>query len=437
MPGPDGPSLDDNLIIHGDNLHGLKALLPKYAGKVDVIYIDPPYNTGNEKWRYNDNVNSPLMKEWLGEVVDSEDLERHDKWLCMMWPRLTLLRELLKPTGVIYMTIDDNEVAGLLQISNEIFGGDNFLTSVSWQKKYSPQNDAKYYSSSHDHILIYCKDKSEFSIGLLPRTEAANARYKNPDNDPRGPWKVSDLTRAEYRKRDDYEIVSPKTGKKFSPPKGNSWGRPQATVEQMIKEDRIWFGPDGTSVPQIKRFLKDVKQGITPQTVWFREDVGDNQEAKREIKAIFQDVSAFETPKPVRLVERMIELSSPESKNALVLDSFAGSATTAHAVMSMNARDDGNRKFILVETEDYAHTITAERIRRVIKGVTELKRPNDKKGYDSHFTFCDLGAPINIDAFFSDIAEMPSYEQVASYIAYTATGEVSVFICSETDLSLS
>lgn len=423
LPGDTGPSLDDNLIIHGDNLHALKALLPKYAGKVDVIYIDPPYNTGNEGWAYNDNVNSPLMKEWLGKVVDGEDLERHDKWLCMMWPRLVLLRELLSETGVIYMTIDDNEMAVLAQICDEIFGKENFLTSITWQKKYSPQNDAKYYSSSHDHIFAYCKQKEKFKIGLLPRTEAANARYKNPDNDPRGPWKVSDLTRAEYRERDDYVIISPTTGKQFSPPKGNSWGRPQKTVEEMITDNRIWFGPDGNSVPQIKRFLTDVKQGITPQTLWFREDVGDNQEAKKEIKSIFNDVSAFETPKPVRLIERMIRLSSRDSKNSLVLDSFAGSGTTAHAVQALNVEDGGNRKFILIETEDYADTITAERVRRAIKGVPNAKREDLRKGLGGSFTYCDLGDPIDMESFFGESDFMPAYDQLASYIAYTATGE--------------
>lgn len=295
----------ENLIIHGDNLHALKALLPRYAGKVDCIFIDPPYNTGNENWSYNDNVNSPMLKEWLdGNPVNKEDMLRHDKWCCLMYPRLKLLYELLSQKSCFWMTLDENEIHRGKLLCDEIFGTENFIDHIIWQKKYSPQNDAKYFSSSSDHILCYAKHKPSFNLNILPRTEEANSRYKNPDNDPRGPWKSSDLTRQEYRARDDYEITSPKTGKIFRPPKGNSWGRPKSVIEKLINENKVWFGPDGTSIPSIKRYLSEIKQGITPQTIFYRKDVGDTQEAKKEIKQLFGDVSAFETPKPVRLIDR-------------------------------------------------------------------------------------------------------------------------------------
>lgn len=376
------PRLDGNLIIQGDNLHALKALLPMYAGKVDCIFIDPPYNTGNEGWAYNDNVNAPMIKEWLSsQAIGIEDGLRHDKWCAMMWPRLRLLHELLADTGSIWITLDDNENHRAKLMMDEIFGNNNFVANAIWQKKYSPQNDARYFSESHDHLLCYAKCIDLFDLKLLPRTDEANSRYKNPDKDPRGPWKPSDLTRQEYRERDYYEIVSPKTGKRFSPPVGNSWGRPKSVVERLIEEDRIYFGPDGNSVPSFKRFLSDVKQGITAQTIFYRTEVGDNERAKKQIKDIFQDVSAFSTPKPIELVERVIGLAA--WPNAIILDSFAGSGTTAHAVLGANATDGGNRRYILIEMEDYADRLTAERVRRVIKGYsyngtqkTELMREN-------------------------------------------------------------
>ncbi len=451
--------LNDNLIIHGDNLKSLKALLPTYGGKVKSVYIDPPYNTGNEKWKYNDNVNSPMMQEWLGKVVDREDLTRHDKWLCMMTPRLKLLRELLRDDGVIFISIDDNEQHHLRMLMDEIFGEENFVTNIIWQKKYSPQNDAKYFSDMHDFIVCCAKNKIEgektlgWQRNLLPRTEEMNDRYDNPDNDLRGVWKSSDLSVKTYSKEYDYPIKTP-SGRIVKPPQGRCWRTSKENLQKLIKEKRIWFGPKGEGVPSVKRFLTEVQQGIVPVTVWLREEVGDNQEARQELKDIFSDTEfPFETPKPVRLIKRILQLST--DKDSIILDSFAGSGTTGHAVLDLNKEDGGNRKFILVEMEDYADSITAERVRRVIKGVLSAKNvgfivpkgcgtrmQNDIK-QDSHsvstglspqwsqrargissptFSYFELGKPIEMESILSG-KNLPTYKELARYVFYTATGE--------------
>ncbi len=379
----------ENIFIEGDNLEVLKLLQKSYSGRIKMIYIDPPYNTGND-FIYKDNFTEPL-EDYLkktgqmgeeGELLTTNtkaDGRFHTNWLNMMYPRLRLARNLLRADGVIFISIDDNEVHNLRQVMNEIFSEDNFLANIVWQKKYSPQNDAKFFSESHEHILCYAKDKAEFQIGLLERTVEANARYKNPDNDPRGPWKASDLTRQEYRPRDDYEIVSPKTDKRFSPPKGNSWGRPKETVKELIADNRIWFGPDGNSVPSLKRFLSEVKQGITPQTIWLREDVGDTQEGKKQIKDIFGDVSVFETPKPTRLILRAM-LVAGCTENDIVLDYFAGSASTAHAVFDYNQQHGSKCRFIQAQLQEPTSNpkyptiaeIGKERIRRSGKAIKKL-----------------------------------------------------------------
>ena len=361
-----GPAdLASNLVIHGDNLHALKSLLPRYANSVDLVFIDPPYNTGNEGWCYNDNVNSPIMKEWLStNPVDGEDLLRHDKWLCMMWPRLVLLRELLSERGSIWITLDDNEVHHARSILDEIFGADNFVATCIWQKKYSPQNDAENFSPSHDYILVYAKAISQVALNMLQRSEEQDAAYKNPDKDQRGIWKASDLTRPEHRDRDFYGLTTP-SGREVFPAKGRSWSRPKEEIERLRLDNRLWFGKDGSAIPSLKRFLSEVQEGVIPQTIWGRDEVGDNQEAKQGIKQIFGD-DVFATPKPTRLLERILEIGSQQ--DSLILDSFAGSGTTAHAVLKANAKDGGTRKFILVEGEDYADKLTAERVRRAIKG---------------------------------------------------------------------
>lgn len=364
--------LDDNLIIHGDNLDALKALLPRYAGKVDCIYIDPPYNTGNEGWCYNDKVNSPLMREWIkksANPVDREDLQRHDKWLSMMFPRLSLLKELLAEDGAIFVSIDDNEVHRLRALMDEIFGEDNFVASIIWQKNYSPKNTAKYFSEDHDFILSYAKQLSAWKPALLARTDEQDSAYKNPDNDPRGPWKPGDLSARNSYSEGVYPITC--TGGRVitGPPQGRYWIISKTKFQEWNNDNRIWYGRDGNSVPQVKKFLSEVKQGRVPQTLWFYDDVGHTDESKKEVKQIVGFESREEgtiTPKPTRLINRILEIAT--DKNSIVLDSFAGSGTTAHAVLALNKKDGGNRRFILCETEDYADTLTAERVRRVIKG---------------------------------------------------------------------
>ncbi|MFT4032558.1 MAG: site-specific DNA-methyltransferase, partial [Siphonobacter sp.] len=394
----DKVSLHDNLIVQGDNLKALKALLPTYAGKVKCIYIDPPYNTGNENWVYNDNVNSPMIKEWLGSVVDKEDMTRHDKWLCMMMPRLKLLRELLSEDGVIFVSCDDNEQHNLRTLLDEIFGQQNFIQNIIWQKKYSPQNDAKYFSDMHDFIICYAKNKIEgeqkfgWERNLLERTDEMNDRYSNADNDPRGDWKSADFSVKTYSKEYDYEITLP-SGRIVNPPKGRSWNTSKENFQKLIEDNRIWFGESGNNVPSVKKFLTEVKQGTVPNSIWGYKEVGHNQEAKQELKEIFSEIQLpFDTPKPVRLLQRIIKLSTNE--NDIILDSFAGSGTTAHAVLELNKEDGGNRKFILVEQEDYANTITAERVRRVIKGTKTAKSELLKKGTGGTFSYFELGDSI-------------------------------------------
>jgi len=422
----DKVSLHDNLIIQGDNLKALKALLPTYAGKVKCIYIDPPYNTGNEKWVYNDNVNSPMIKEWLGSVVDKEDMTRHDKWLCMMMPRLKLLRELLSEDGAIFISCDDNEQHRLRLILDEVFGSQNFIQNIIWQKKFSPQNDAKYFSDNHDFIICYAKNKIEgeqkdgWIRNLLPRTEKMDERYSNPDKDKRGDWSSSDMLRKEVQETGMFEIITP-SGRVCNPPPGTSWRVPEYRYKELLKDERIWFGKDGNGVPRIKRFKSEVKDGVVPISIWLHSEVGHNQDASKEIKEIFsEDSNPFATPKPVKLLKHIIKIATNE--NDIILDSFSGSGTTAHAVLELNKEDGGNRKFILVEMEDYANTITAERVRRVIKGVKTAKSELLKKGTGGSFSYFELGDTIEMESLLRG-KNLPSYTEFARYLFYTATGE--------------
>ncbi|MDP1733526.1 MAG: site-specific DNA-methyltransferase [Sulfuritalea sp.] len=365
-----GPAdLGGNLVIHGDNLHALKALLPRYAGKVDLVFIDPPYNTGNEGWCYSDNVNSPMMKEWLStNPVDGEDMLRHDKWLCMMWPRMVLLRELLSERGSLWMTLDDNEVHRARMMLDEIFGEDAFIANVVWQKNYSPKNTAQFFSEDHDHLLVVAKDRNLWRPRLLERTEEMEARYTNPDNDTRGPWKPGDLSARNYYSEGTYPIECPGGRVLEGPPEGRYWTVKKEKLLEMDADGRIWWGEDRNNIPSMKRFLSEVKQGRVPQTLWFYSEVGHTQDAKKTLleMGVLKDQEATITPKPVALIERVLEVGADDT--AIVLDSFAGSGTTAHAVLKANAKDNGQRKFILVEGEDYADRLTAERVRRAIKG---------------------------------------------------------------------
>lgn len=364
------PDLAGNLVIHGDNLHALKSLLPRYAGKVDLIFIDPPYNTGNEGWCYSDNVNSPIMREWLStNPVDGEDMLRHDKWLCMMWPRLVLLKELLSERGSLWMTLDDNEMHNAKAALDEIFGAENFVATCIWHKMDSPKNTAEYFSEDHDYLLVYAKKKSDWSLNLLPRSEAMLARYKNPDNDPRGVWLLSDLAARNFYAQGVYPITT-RTGRVIEgPPSGSYWRVSRARFDALDADKRIWWGEGGDNRPGIKRFLSEVKSGVVPQTLWSWQDVGSTRNAKQALSQMMTsglEGQLFVTPKPIELIERVLAIGT--GSDALILDSFAGSGTTAHAVLKANAEDNGTRRFILVESEDYADRLTAERVRRAING---------------------------------------------------------------------
>ena len=274
-------SLHDNLIVHGDNLAALKALMPTYHGKVKCIAIDPPYNTGNEGWAYNDRVNSPMMKDWFGKVVDREDLTRHDKWCCMMMPRLKLLRELLADDGAIFITIDDNEVHRLRFLMDEVFGEENFVATVIWEKVYSPKSSAKYFSENHDFIVIYARSKEHFRPVLLPRTDEANARYSNPDDDPRGRWKPSDLSARNPYSKGLYSITCPGGRVIETPPGGRFWSVKEEKFWALHDDHRIWWGADGNQTPAVKRFLSEVQQGLVPETIWTYKEVGHTQDARK------------------------------------------------------------------------------------------------------------------------------------------------------------
>ena len=330
-------SLHDNLVIEGDNLAALKALLPTHQGKVKCIYIDPPYNTGNEGWAYNDNVNSPMMQDWLGKVVDREDLTRHDKWCCMMLPRLKLLRELLREDGAIFVSIDDNEVHRLRCLMDEVFGEENFVATVVWEKVYSPKSSAKYLSENHDFLVMYARDKERFQTGLLPRTEEADARYNNPDDDPRGPWKPGDLSARNPYSKGRYAISCPGGRVIEGPPTGAYWRFSEERFQELDRDGRIWWGEDGNQVPAIKRFLSDVRRGLVPETIWTYKEVGHTQEARKTLLQIFpDDPLEFKTVKPTGLIRRALQIAT--DKDSIVLDSFAGSATTAHAVTAPEVR---------------------------------------------------------------------------------------------------
>ncbi|MCH9845483.1 MAG: site-specific DNA-methyltransferase [Alphaproteobacteria bacterium] len=416
----DSPSVDDNLVIHGDNLHGLKALLPLYAGKIKCIYIDPPYNTGNEGWCYNDNVNSPLMKEWLAREanpVSNEDLERHDKWLCMMYPRLKLLHELLSDDGVIFVSIDDNEVHHLRAIMDEIWGEENFVAEIIWNKKNVVQNDAKFVSVNHEYIISYRKQEFLTNFNLLARTEEMDARYENHDNDPRGEWTSVALQAKSGSDNNLYEIVFP-NGVSWKPVEGTYPRLNKASLLKAYDENRLWFGKSGQNVPRLKKYLAEVKQGIVANSLWVNADVGSTQTAKENLKNLISK-NIFETPKPKDLIKRVLQLST--NHDSIILDSFAGSGTTAHAVLDLNKEDGGNRKFILIECEDYADTITAERVRRVIKGVPTAKDEKLQQGLGGSFTFVKLGDAFSIEKMLTG-ENLPEYSALANYVFYTATG---------------
>ena len=401
--------MDDNLIVHGDNLHALKALLPRYSGKVQCVYIDPPYNTGNENWKYNDKVNSPMIKEWLKQSgIGVDDLERHDKWLCMMWPRLQLLRELLSDDGVIFVSIDDNEQFRLMAIMEEIFGEENFIGGFVWRKKAGAGADSKLFFRQHEHILFYSKNIKNLSELFQPLTQKQKREYTNPDNDPRGLWAATDLRRVgDNDPRRIFEVISP-SGKKFK----HCWTYTKESFQKLMDENLIWWGQRKDQLPKRKRFLKD-KKGLTPRS-WV--DLFLTSDGKKDLEAL--DFHCFQYPKPKDLIKLFLQIAT--DRDSVVLDSFAGSGTTAHAVLDLNKEDGGKRKFILVECEDYADTITAERVRRVIQGVPKAGGEKRKQGLGGSFTYFSLGDEINMENMLK--GNLPDYQQLAEYIFFTATG---------------
>lgn len=426
------PNLDDNLIIHGDNLHALKALMPQYAGKIKCIYIDPPYNTGNEGWCYNDNVNSPLMKDWLSKnanPVDKEDMQRHDKWLCMMYPRLKLLHELLADDGVIFISIDDNEQHRLRMMMDEIFGKENFVEQVTWHRKRGKDNSAKFFSKQHEYALVYAKNIVHASIDRLEMSEETKKSYKNPDNDPCGKYRILGLwSRQQGGTEFEYKL---KSGKHFSK---RLWLVNKDRMQQMENDNILVAKNDNL---YYKKYLTEHSTRVV-ETIWL--DASNNANAKDEIKTIFQVKSPdFETPKPTPYLKKIIKIGM--RNDGIILDSFAGSGTTAHAVLALNKEDGGNRKFIMIEMEDYANDITAERVRRVIKGVPKAKDDNLKNGLGGSFTFCELGNEISIEKIITG-ESLPDYGALAKYVFYTATGksldmkikEKPDFFVGETDL---
>lgn len=395
------PNSSGNKIIHGDNLEALKSLLPEYEGKIKCIYIDPPYNTGNEGWVYNDNVNDPKIKKWLGQVVgkEAEDLTRHDKWLCMMYPRLKLLHKLLAEDGAIFISIDDNEQANLKLMMDEIFGGGNFIANIVWRRRKSQANLSKNISPIHDFVVCYSKTNRCLLNKITPNINFND--YKNPDNDIRGEYVTMPSTNKGGAV---YKITTP-TGKEIS----DEWRFKEETYYALLNDNRLVFPRGGDGKPRYKLFLKEkLEDGVIPNTWW--EDESSNQEATTEIQGIFNN-KTFDTPKPIKLISKLISLISNSS--SIILDSFAGSGTTAHAVLNLNKQDGGNRKFILIEMEEYAETITAERVKRVINGYA------DKEGTGGSFDYYELGQTLfNED---NEINELIGLEKLRQYIYYTET----------------
>ncbi len=399
VPSPD-ESIDwdttNNVFIEGENLEVLKLLYKAYYGRVKMIYIDPPYNTGKD-FIYPDNFADPLdtylrltgQKDAEGNVLTSnpETSGRyHSAWLSMMYPRLFVARQLLRDDGVIFVSIDDNEVYNLRAAMNEVFGEENFVATVIWQKVYAPKNTARHFSEDHDYVVVYARDGGFWRPGLLPRTAEADARYINPDNDPRGLWKPSDLTARNYYSKGKYEVKGP-TGKKFTSGMGCYWRQTYEKFIELDKDKRIWWGSDGTNMPALKRFLTEVQAGIVPQTLWTYDKVGHTQEAKKELLEFvkFEDTdNVLDTVKPTRLLQRMLKLTTSPTEYDVVVDFFGGSAPLGHAVMKQNAEDSGNRRYVCVQlpeplpsSEKHLKTIAdigKERIRRVIAKVKKEQR---------------------------------------------------------------
>lgn len=405
-----GDKNSGNILVQGDNLTALKALLPYYAGKVKCIYIDPPYNTGNENWVYNDNSNDPQIKEWLGKTVgkEAEDLSRHDKWLCMMYPRLTLLRQFLREDGILFVNLDDNESSNCKLLLDEIFGSTNCLAVIAWEKRYTRSNNAKLFYSLKDTLLVYRKSP-EVSFLREPRTQKSDSIYKNPDNDSRGVWtSASYVNPATQKQRPNlvYPIINPYTRKEINHPT-HAWKFELAEHQRHVKENLLWWGKNGDAkFPRLKIFPKQENAGLVPVDIWKHEDSGTTDEGGNELKEIFGS-AIFDNPKPTKLIERIIKLSS--CPGDIILDSFAGSGTTGHAVLNMSG--ESSRHFILIELDDKIATqITAERIKYVIK----------KNSSNNGFRYYRLGKPLFDES--GRVYKGITFSKLARHVFFTETG---------------
>ena len=418
----------ENLYIEGDNLEVLKLLQESYLGKVKMIYIDPPYNTGNDFIYADDFMRSQEEEnEQMGMYDEDENrLFRntdtngrfHSDWCSMIYSRLMLARNLLTDDGVIFISIDDNEQENLKKCCDEVFGGQNFVAQLVWERAFSPKNDARFISNSHDYVLMYAKNITQFVIGRLPRTEEANARYSNPDNDPRGVWMSSDISVKTYNAECDYPITAP-SGRVIEPPAGRCWRLSKKAFLERLQDNRIWFGPDGNGVPRIKRFLTDLKhEGMAPTSIMFFKDVGHSQEGAQEVSKLL-DGGFFSGPKPQRLMQRLLTLANLNT-DSVVLDFFSGSSTTAHAVMSKNAEDGGHRKFIMVQLPEKCDE-ASEAYKAGYKNICEIgkeriRRAGDKIKSESPLTTQDLDIGFRVlkldDTNMKDVYYAPDdYDQ--------------------------
>ena len=437
-----------NLYIEGDNLDVLKCLKETYLHKVKMIYIDPPYNTGND-FVYEDDF-AQSSEEYLANsgqfdeqgnrmFTNAESNGRfHTDWLNMIYPRLKVARDLLTDDGVIFISIDDNEVENLRKVCDEVFGEQNFIATLVWERAYSPKNDAKFISNSHDYILMFAKRIDSFHIGRLERTAEANARYSNPDNDPRGDWKPSDMSVKTYNAECDYPITCP-PGRVVEPPAGRCWSLSRNAFRERLQDNRIWFGTDGNSVPCIKRFLRELKfEGMAPTSILFYKEVGHSQEGAKEVTALFGDKGVFDGPKPVRLLQRLLTLANLKD-DSIVLDFFSGSASTAHAVMKMNAEKQKHCPFIMVQLPEHISEkkkeqgyetvceIGKERIRRAGKKIKE-ESPLTTQNLDTGFRVLKLDSTNMEDIYYSpkDISQADLFSQVDN-VKPERTGEDLLF----------
>jgi adenine-specific DNA-methyltransferase len=418
------PVNSGNKIIHGDNLEALKSLLPEYEGKIKCIYIDPPYNTGNENWVYNDNVNHPKIRKWLETTLKAkengkeatigiDDMARHDKWLCMMYPRLQLLHKLLEKNGVIFISIDDIELNFLKIICDEIFGSSSYLTSFVWRRRASSQLSQNNISVDHEYVIAYSKKESKFH-GIKKDYKS----YSNPDNDPKGSWTLGDLTvgmTKSQRPNQFFDLEDPKTGIIYHPSPKRVWTYAPETMMEKINEGRVIFPKNGKSNPMYKRYLNELKTDINPLSSWLSNEayqIGLNSEGTKIIQSFFEE-KVFDYPKPVSLLTLLI--SQVTSNSEIVLDTFAGSGTTAHAVLNLNKQDGGKRKFILVEMEDYANTITSERVKRVINGNSEVT------GLGGSFNYYELGKPLFTGENSEFLNEEVGTDKIKEYIWFSET----------------